>query len=108
VIDISRHRITVDERPISVTFTEFELLRVLVDGGGQPLSRDELLRRLPAGGPSNERAVDDLVRRLRHKLEPHDDVIRTVRGVGYGFHAHDAVEVRQGGAKSGTGGGELP
>lgn len=107
VIDVSRHRITVDDRAVAVTFTEFELLRVLVKAEGEPLSRDELLRRLPAaGGPRNERAVDDLVRRLRHKLEPHDDVIRTVRGVGYGFHAHDAVEVRQDRGTSGAGGGK--
>ncbi|MDQ4138677.1 MAG: winged helix-turn-helix domain-containing protein [Actinomycetota bacterium] len=98
VIDISRHRITVDDRPITVTFTEFELLRALVESNGEALSRDKLLSRLPGDGHSRSaRAVDDVVRRLRSKLEPHDDVIRTVRGVGYRFHPHDGVEVRHDG-----------
>jgi DNA-binding winged helix-turn-helix (wHTH) protein len=96
VVDISRHRITIDDSPVSVTFTEFELLRALVERGDGALTRDELLGRLPGDGESRSaRAVDDVVRRLRHKLEPHDDLIRTVRGVGYRFHPHDGVEVRR-------------
>jgi DNA-binding winged helix-turn-helix (wHTH) protein len=103
VIDVSRHRIIVDDRPIGVTFAEFELLRALVHGGGRALTREELLHAMPeAARPSSARAVDDLVRRLRGKLEPHDDVVRTVRGVGYRLHAHDGVQVLDGGGKAGS------
>ena len=95
VIDISRHRVTIDGGSVGVTFTEFELLRALAESAG-PLTRQELLERLAGDGESRSaRAVDDIVRRLRHKLGPHEDLILTVRGVGYRFHLHDGVEVRR-------------
>ncbi len=101
MIDVSRHRVSVDGRALSVTFGEFELLRRLVANEGVALRREDLLAGVGRDGdpdPRAARAVDDLVRRVRQKLEPYGEVIRTVRGVGYRFDRHDDVLVRADGA----------
>jgi DNA-binding winged helix-turn-helix (wHTH) protein len=40
------------------------------------------------------------VRRLRSKLEPFDDIVRTVRGVGYRFDRHADVTINFGTGRS--------
>ncbi|WP_207453408.1 winged helix-turn-helix domain-containing protein [Herbiconiux sp. SYSU D00978] len=94
VIDVSRHRVSVDGRALSMTFGEFELLRRLVSNEGVALRREDLLGDGQQPDARAARAVDDLVRRVRQKLEPFGDVIRTVRGIGYRFDRHDDVLVR--------------
>ena len=43
-----------------------------------------------------ERTIDVHVRRLRAKLGRHEDIVRTVRGVGYRFDRHADVSIRYG------------
>ena len=43
----------------------------------------------------NERTIDVHVRRLRSKLAHYEDIVRTVRGVGYRFDRHADVSIRQ-------------
>jgi len=74
-----------DECPL--TTAEFDLIRLLVDARGRPVSRDAIAQavfRRPFR--AEDRTVDNLVLRLRRKLgtEPHDP-IKTVRGAGYMF-----------------------
>jgi DNA-binding response OmpR family regulator len=73
------------ESPLS--FYEVELLRLLRDRAGQPVSRDEILQRVWGVGasPSN-RTVDNFIVKLRRKIEPAPDQPRhilTVYGTGY-------------------------
>jgi two-component system phosphate regulon response regulator PhoB len=53
---------------------------------GRPFSRNELLE-TSRGDDANalERTVDVHVRALRKKLGPAEDLIETVRGIGYRF-----------------------
>lgn len=71
-------------RTISLTSIELAVLRELIKARGCPLSRIELLDR--AWGEEDlevsERAVDNVILRLRRKL-PAPDVIETVRSVGF-------------------------
>jgi DNA-binding response OmpR family regulator len=71
-------------RTISLTSIELAVLRELIKARGRPLSRIELLDR--AWGEEDlevsERAVDNVILRLRRKL-PEPDVIETVRSVGF-------------------------
>jgi DNA-binding response OmpR family regulator len=84
-LDIDAFRVTVAGKPLDLTFKEFEVLRFLASHPGRVFTRPTLLREVWGydfyGGT---RTVDVHVRRLRAKLGPeHEEVIQTVRGVGY-------------------------
>jgi len=86
LVDRERHRITVDERQLDLTPSEFSLLEALVRQPGRVFSRSELID-AALGGDSLvlERTIDVHVRSLRKKLDAHAVLIETVRGVGYRF-----------------------
>ena len=86
-IDYDRRRVSVAGRPVTLTPTEYELLRVLAQGAGRVLTHEALLRQVWAGrGKANPKIVRAYVKRLRHQLG--DDAARPAwivneRGVGY-------------------------
>ena len=86
-IDYDRRRVSVGGRPVKLTATEYELLRVLAEGAGRVLTHEALLRQVWAGrGTANPKKVRAYVKRLRHRLG--DDSARPTwifneRGVGY-------------------------
>jgi DNA-binding response OmpR family regulator len=84
-LDVDTLRVSVGGRPLDLTFKELELLRFLASRPGRVFTRPTLLREVWGydfyGGT---RTVDVHVRRLRAKLGPeHEQLIETVRGVGY-------------------------
>ena len=103
VIDLSRKRLLLDEEVAPVTFKEFELLQYLVLREGRTIDRAELIASLWSAADDdvpNERTIDVHVRRLRSKLGAYEDIVRTVRGVGYRFDRHADVAVRHTGTPS--------
>ncbi|MBX3077902.1 MAG: winged helix-turn-helix transcriptional regulator [Cryobacterium sp.] len=97
IVDMSRRNVTIDEQPAALTYKEFELLRFLVTREGRTIPRAELLAGLWGADDlekPNDRTIDVHVRRLRSKLGAYEDIIRTVRGVGYRFDRHADVSVR--------------
>lgn len=86
MVDRERHRVTVDEKLLDLTPSEFGLLEALVRQPGRVFSRSELID-AALGGDSLvlERTIDVHVRSLRKKLGPHAVLVETVRGVGYRF-----------------------
>jgi DNA-binding response OmpR family regulator len=88
-IDVSRRTVEVRERPVALTYVEFELLRTLASHPGRVYSRRMLLESLWGGADYREpRTIDVHVRHLREKLErdpAEPEYILTVRGVGYRF-----------------------
>jgi len=79
------YQVTVDNRPLDLTYKEFELLRFLASRPGRVFTRAALLREVWGydfyGGT---RTVDVHIRRLRAKLGPgFEHLSETVRGVGY-------------------------
>ncbi|MCU1478422.1 MAG: winged helix family transcriptional regulator [Subtercola sp.] len=98
VIDLSRKRLLLDNESANLTYKEFELLQYLVLREGRTIERAELISALWSSGDDdipNERTIDVHVRRLRSKLGSYEDIVRTVRGVGYRFDRHADVSVRQ-------------
>jgi two-component system alkaline phosphatase synthesis response regulator PhoP len=88
VIDPERYDVFVGEKPVLLTFKEFELLKLLASNPGRVYSREALLEQVWGyhyfGGT---RTVDVHVRRLRSKIEdPSHTFIDTVWNVGYRFH----------------------
>ena len=77
--------VTVDENLIELTTIEFDLLRALIEHRGRVLSREQLLEKVWGGEYFGEqRVVDVHLGHVRQKLG-RDDLIVTVRGVGYRF-----------------------
>jgi DNA-binding winged helix-turn-helix (wHTH) protein len=98
VIDITRARVTIDDRPAALTYKEFGLLRFLVQHEGRTTTRSELIRALWSAGDTerpSERTIDVHVRRLRAKLGRYEQIVRTVRGFGYRYDRHADVSVQQ-------------
>ena len=86
-IDYERRRVKVAGRPVPLTPTEYDLLRVLAQGAGRILTHEALLRQVWAGRKNpNSKTVRAYVKRLRNRLG--DDTDRPAwiineRGVGY-------------------------
>ena len=99
-IDISRRRVHIDGDVATLTFKEFELLQYLVLREGRTIERTELVSSLwthaEGGDAPGERTIDVHVRRLRSKLGRYEDIVRTVRGIGYRFDRHADVIIRYG------------
>ena len=87
VIDEATYMARLRGRPLDLTYKEFELLKYLAQHAGRVFTRAQLLQEVWGydffGGT---RTVDVHVRRLRAKLgTEHDQMIGTVRNVGYKF-----------------------
>jgi len=87
VLNLETYQAVIDERPLDLTYMEYELLKFLAQNPGRVFTRETLLSRVWGyeyyGGA---RTVDVHIRRLRAKLgEEHANLISTVRSVGYRF-----------------------
>jgi len=84
-VDVGARKVTVDENPVELTAIEFDLLKALAEYHGRVLSREQLLEKVWEGEYFGEiRVVDVHLGHVRQKLG-RDDLIATVRGVGYRF-----------------------
>jgi DNA-binding response OmpR family regulator len=93
-VDVDRHQVTLDGRPVALTRIEFALLSALMEADGRVMTRDQLLDAVFGDDDAYvlDRTVDVHIRRLRGKLG--DDAraprfVATVRGVGYRAVAAD-------------------
>ncbi len=93
-LDRARRLITVADRRVELTPSEFDLLATLMANPGRAFSRLELLDRLQgAAFDGYERTIDVHVRNLRTKIEPdpsHPHYVQTVFGIGYRFTDADS------------------
>lgn len=87
VVHPRKHELTRRGKTLSLTFYEVELLRLLAERGGQPVSREEILEKIwGVSSNSSTRGVDNVVVKLRRKIEdnPADPRhIVTIYGTGY-------------------------
>jgi DNA-binding response OmpR family regulator len=86
-VSFTAHTVTTRGRQHQLSFYEVELLRMLAEKSGQPVSRDEILSKIWGldGAPTN-RTVDNFIVKLRKKIEKSPDRpqhILTVYGFGY-------------------------
>jgi phosphate regulon transcriptional regulator PhoB len=91
-LDVARHLVTVEGRPVELTPKEFDLLHALLDAAGRVLSREYLLNRVWGYARADEiesRTVDVHIRRLRAKLGAEERRIATIKGVGYRLETED-------------------
>ena len=82
VIDQDRRLVNKNDKEIKLTTLEFDLLILLVSNLGKSFSRDDILNMVWGDDYfGSDRAVDDLVRRLRRKMPELN--ISTIYGFGY-------------------------
>ena len=87
-MDVSAMQVSVAGEDVSLTPTEFRLLRSLLESRERTLSRRQLLEKAwdveaDVSDRLETRTVDMHVQRLRAKLGEAGDSIQTVRGFGY-------------------------
>jgi DNA-binding response OmpR family regulator len=81
-IELESRRVVLDDAPVHLTPTEFDLLAHLARRPARVFTREALLAEVWGyHDGSGARTVDSHVRALRRKLG--NDVVRTVHGVGY-------------------------
>ncbi|MBV8719470.1 MAG: response regulator transcription factor [Chloroflexi bacterium] len=91
-VDLARWRVTIDDKPLNLTPTEFQLLVFMARRPGEIISRQELARGVWGNeSMSRSRTIDAYVRRIASKLsgsqkQNQDDWpprILNIRGMGY-------------------------
>ncbi|MGZ4631853.1 MAG: response regulator [Actinomycetes bacterium] len=88
-MDVDRHVVTVDGRPVPMPLKEFDLLEMLLRNAGRVLTRMQLIDRVWGSDyVGDTKTLDVHVKRLRAKIEPDPaspKFLVTVRGLGYKF-----------------------
>ena len=86
-MDVERHVVSVDGRPIALPLKEFDLLEYLMRNKGRVLTRGQLIDRVwGADYVGDTKTLDVHVKRLRSKIEgdpANPERLLTVRGLGY-------------------------
>lgn len=88
-MDPSRHHVTWNEQPVSLTVTEFLILEALAGRPGVIKSRNQLMdAAYPDDVFVDDRTIDSHIKRMRRKFRQVDDdfsAIETLYGAGYSF-----------------------
>ncbi len=85
-IDSARHKVTVNEEEITLTSTEFKVLRLMASQPGRVFTRYQIVDAVHGEDyPVTDRSVDVQIVGLRKKLGEAGRFVETVRGIGYRF-----------------------
>lgn len=86
VIDKTAHMVTVDGEPVDLSYKEFELLSYFLENAGIALSREKILNHVwNYDYFGDARTIDTHVKKLRAKIGPKGEYIKTIWGMGYKF-----------------------
>ena len=84
VLDKTAHQVTVDGKPIELSYKEFELLEYFVTNKGVALSREKILNNVwNYDYFGDARTIDTHVKKLRSKMGDKGEYIKTIWGMGY-------------------------
>ena len=85
-VNKAAHQVTVDGKPIELSFKEFELLSYFIENQGLALSREKILNNVwNYDYFGDARTIDTHVKKLRSKLGDCGECIKTIWGMGYKF-----------------------
>ncbi len=88
VLNLDEHTVSADGKRITLTYKEYELLRLFLSHPGIAFTRDQLFNEIWGADYVGEtRTVDMHIRTLRQKLGEYAGMIETIRGVGYRLEA---------------------
>ncbi len=84
VVDRSAHSVTIDGEPVDLSYKEFELLVFFMENIGMALSREKILNSVwNYDYYGDARTIDTHVKKLRSKMGPKGELIKTIWGLGY-------------------------
>ena len=84
IIDRSAHSVMIDGEPVDLSYKEFELLVFFMENIGMALSREKILNSVwNYDYYGDARTIDTHVKKLRSKMGPKGDLIKTIWGLGY-------------------------
>lgn len=90
VIDKAAHQVTIDKKPVELSYKEFELLSYFVENQGLALSREKILNSVwNYDYFGDARTIDTHVKKLRNKLGDKGEYIKTIWGMGYKFEVEE-------------------
>lgn len=85
-INKAAHQVTIDGKPIELSYKEFELLTYFVENQGIALSREKILNNVwNYDYFGDARTIDTHVKKLRSKMGEKGNYIKTIWGMGYKF-----------------------
>lgn len=91
-VDKAAHMVTIDEKPVDLSYKEFELLTYFMENTGIALSREVILNNVwNYDYFGDARTIDTHVKKLRSKLGKQGDYIKTIWGMGYKFEVNDEI-----------------
>ena len=89
-IDKAAHSVMIDDKPIDLSYKEFELLTYFVENQGIALSREKILNNVwNYDYFGDARTIDTHVKKLRSKLGDKGEYIKTIWGMGYKFEVEE-------------------
>ena len=91
VLDTERREVTLDGDPVTLTPTEFEILKLLLESPGRVFAPRDIYRRVWGGDAmGDERTIAVHIRHLREKLEIDPSAPRYITGVwGQGYKVEE-------------------
>ncbi len=90
VLDQAARLVTVDGERIDLSFKEFELLAYFLENKGIALSREKILNHVwNYDYFGDARTIDTHVKKLRAKIGPKGEYIKTIWGMGYKFEVDE-------------------
>ena len=85
-LGVDEYEVTVDGKPVDLSYKEFELLTYFAENQGIALSREKILNNVwNYDYFGDARTIDTHVKKLRSKLGEKGDYIKTIWGMGYKF-----------------------
>lgn len=85
-VDYEGRTVEVDGKDIELSYTEFELLKFLIENKDKALSREKILNTVwEYEFYGDSRTIDSHIKKIRHKLGKKGKYIETIRGIGYKF-----------------------
>lgn len=96
-VDENRASVTIGNNTCQLTAVELGLLKTMVDSPGRIFNRNQLMNRIyPDNRIVSDRTIDSHVKKLRQKLatlDPVQECIQSVYGIGYKFEPHTNAPV---------------
>ena len=88
-MDKEAHQVSIDGKPVDLSYKEFELLNYFMENKGIALSREKILNNVwNYDYFGDARTIDTHVKKLRNKLGEKGDMIQTIWGLGYKMEAN--------------------
>ena len=79
-LNTENYSVYLEDRPILLTKTEFELVKLLIEHKEEIVSRDKIVEKI-WGWEASDNLIDSTIKKIRQKLGK--EKIKTVRGIGY-------------------------